>query len=192
MATTGDYNVPNPVWTSIPGFFDYLDLYQKFVDRCVDGDVIVEVGCYLGRSACCLGDMIQKSGKKVTVLAVDIWPSPFIHNDGSGLIVECPFEIFYNNVRQADLAKIIIPIHTESLRAATLVRNGLACVFIDGSHDYENCAADIDAWMPKVRPGGIIAGHDYDGTFPGVIKAATEKLGNRLQIMNRSWFADIP
>lgn len=50
-------------------------------------------------------------------------------------------------------------------------------VYIDAAHDYDNVKADINAWAPKVRVGGIIAGDDfYD--FPsgkgGVMRAATE------------------
>jgi predicted O-methyltransferase YrrM len=34
-------------------------------------------------------------------------------------------------------------------------------VFIDGDHSYEGCAGDIRAWLPHVKPGGIMAIHDY-------------------------------
>jgi predicted O-methyltransferase YrrM len=34
-------------------------------------------------------------------------------------------------------------------------------VYIDAAHDYENTATDIRTWLPKVRKGGILAGHDY-------------------------------
>jgi hypothetical protein len=34
-------------------------------------------------------------------------------------------------------------------------------VYIDGHHNFENCANDICAWTRKVRVGGIVAGHDY-------------------------------
>jgi len=34
-------------------------------------------------------------------------------------------------------------------------------VFIDGNHKYEYVKADLEAWYPKVRQGGIIAGDDY-------------------------------
>lgn len=45
-------------------------------------------------------------------------------------------------------------------------------IFIDAGHTEEECAADIEAWFPLVRPGGFVAGHDYDEKFPGVILAA--------------------
>lgn len=34
-------------------------------------------------------------------------------------------------------------------------------VFIDGDHSYEGCKGDIEAWMPHLVPGGIMAVHDY-------------------------------
>lgn len=34
-------------------------------------------------------------------------------------------------------------------------------VFIDGNHWYSYVVDDIAAWLPKVKPGGILAGHDY-------------------------------
>jgi glycosyltransferase involved in cell wall biosynthesis len=33
--------------------------------------------------------------------------------------------------------------------------------YIDADHRYESVVSDIQAWWPKVRPGGILSGHDY-------------------------------
>lgn len=186
------YPPPAPFWSAVAGFFDYADLYQEFVTRAKDGDVIVEVGCYLGRSGCFLGELIKASKKKITLLCVDTWPVPYAHKDGSGIVIESPFETFYANMRQSFLTKIIVPIRAESVWAAQFVRNELAAVFIDGEHDYDNCLADIKAWLPKVRSGGILAGHDYSDTFPGVMKAANEMFGKKLRFMGQCWIYDKP
>lgn len=34
-------------------------------------------------------------------------------------------------------------------------------VYIDGNHNFQSCTADIAEWSKKVRPDGIISGHDY-------------------------------
>lgn len=49
--------------------------------------------------------------------------------------------------------------------------------FIDANHMYEAVKADIQAWLPKVKRGGWIGGHDYHNTWGGrwgVSKAVTE------------------
>lgn len=43
-------------------------------------------------------------------------------------------------------------------------------IFIDGAHDEANVTADIRAWLPKVRPGGVLCGHDYQQKAPGVMR----------------------
>lgn len=54
----------------------------------------------------------------------------------------------------------------------------LDLVFIDADHSYEGCLADIRAWLPKVKPGGWIGGHDYHNPDPnfrfGVDRAVDE------------------
>jgi hypothetical protein len=47
-------------------------------------------------------------------------------------------------------------------------------VYIDGLHDYASISRDIELWYPKVRTGGIIAGHDYHPDIPDVIRAVDE------------------
>ena len=34
-------------------------------------------------------------------------------------------------------------------------------VYLDAGHDFVNFTLDLDAWKKKIRPGGILAGHDY-------------------------------
>lgn len=69
-------------------------------------------------------------------------------------------------------------LRVDSAEAAKQVPDGsLDFVFIDGDHSYEGCAADIAAWLPKVKPGAWLCGHDYHRPgFPleGVKKAVDE------------------
>jgi hypothetical protein len=49
-----------------------------------------------------------------------------------------------------------------SLEAAKQVLDGsLDFVYIDANHAFVDVVNDIDTWSKKVRPGGIISGHDY-------------------------------
>ena len=45
-------------------------------------------------------------------------------------------------------------------------------IFIDGSHEFEDCYNDIINWYPKVKKNGVIMGHDwYHSSHPGVTKS---------------------
>ena len=37
----------------------------------------------------------------------------------------------------------------------------LVMVYVDGNHSKESCGQDADAWWPKVKSGGVLAGHDF-------------------------------
>lgn len=71
-------------------------------------------------------------------------------------------------------------------------------VYIDAAHDEASVTQDIEAWMPLIRPGGIIAGHDYCEQHPGVIQAVNKfakKTGWELYLTREawaSWFFEIP
>lgn len=51
-------------------------------------------------------------------------------------------------------------------------------VFIDAMHDYESVKNDISLWLPKVKKGGVLSGHDYETEPPGVKKAVDEIFSN--------------
>jgi len=51
----------------------------------------------------------------------------------------------------------------------------LDLVFIDADHSEAGVLSDLEAWVPKVRPGGIVAGHDYAARHHPGVKAAVER-----------------
>lgn len=61
--------------------------------------------------------------------------------------------------------------------------------FVDADHLYEAVKADIDAWVPKIRYGGMMLGHDYSPAFPGVMKAVDEVFGRPLKHPDCVWGA---
>lgn len=53
---------------------------------------------------------------------------------------------------------------TSTAAAATVPDGSLDFVYIDGNHAKAYVLADLEAWAPKVRSGGIVSGHDYEIT----------------------------
>ena len=80
-------------------------------------------------------------------------------------------------------------IRKPSLQAVEYIEdNSLDFVFIDADHSYEGCKADIQAWLPKLKPGGLLSGHDYDHPeLPGVKQAVDEFCTPEIG-KNRTWF----
>jgi hypothetical protein len=69
-------------------------------------------------------------------------------------------------------------------------------VYLDARHDRASVGEDLRQWLPRVRAGGILAGHDYvDGSFAngefGVRSAVDSFFGTR-SLRVRSTFTDQP
>lgn len=77
-------------------------------------------------------------------------------------------------------------IRTTSLKAAKLFpEQYFDLVFLDGDHFYEAIIKDIPAWLPLVKQGGLLIGHDYANIEgkTGVKKAVDEIFGNQVEIV---------
>ncbi len=62
---------------------------------------------------------------------------------------------------------------TSVVAAGIFPDNYFDFVYIDADHRYEYVVLDIEFWLPKVKKGGILGGHDY-GNEAGVKKAVDE------------------
>ena len=80
--------------------------------------------------------------------------------------------------------------------AGRIPHHSLDFVYLDARHDYASVSEDLRTWFPMLRPGGILAGHDYiDGTFVngefGVRSAVDEFFAARGLVV-RVTFTDSP
>lgn len=69
---------------------------------------------------------------------------------------------FFDEVLERMKDKKFMFIRKTSLEATEDIGDeSLDFVYIDANHSHEHSFADISAWHKKVRPGGIVSGHDY-------------------------------
>ena len=69
-------------------------------------------------------------------------------------------------------------------------------VFIDANHQFESVDQDISAWLPKIRHGGIISGHDIDSRKDklgiwGVRRAVEKHFGKKFNIDSNVWWSAV-
>lgn len=155
-------------YQTIDGWCDYQDIYQEAIRNAEDGAVFVEIGAFKGKSGAFAGVEILNSGKKITLNLVDHFKGNTEHLDVKSTWYESElaqnpeylFELCTKNLEPVkDVVNII---RRSSVQAAKQFKaNSLDFIFIDGSHDTVSVCLDIDTWYPKLKVGGIIAGHDY-------------------------------
>ncbi len=159
---------------TIQGWCSFERLYASEVARCSDGAVFCEVGSWLGKSAAFMGTEIINSGKSIRLWCVDTFSG-----DGADY-EEYPavrdgrqYETFLKNIEP--VSTVVKPLRMRSLLAAKELHEcDFDFVFLDGDHHYEEIKADLEAWWPRVKPGGHLAGHDYYYAGQGVARAVNE------------------
>lgn len=150
-------------YQNIHGWFNYEGLYSEMVERFRSGSKFVEVGSWVGRSACYLAVEIINSGKDIKLDCVDMWYAKDIPElkDEDVVVKGTLYKDFLKNIEP--VKGIITPVRMTSMEACdTYADNSIDFVFLDADHSKEGILADINGWSSKVRSGGVIAGHDYD------------------------------
>ncbi len=179
------YNMEH-FWSSIEGFLDHFEIYDLALQR-VDVGHFVEIGTYRGRSASYLGVEIHNNRKNIKVDTVDHYDESYDHSADS----TDAYEIVIKNLKP--VSHIVNVINMKSVLAAKKYKNkSLDLVYIDASHDYESVKEDIQAWLPKVKKGGIISGDDYG--WEGVKGAVKDLLPDAQGIgfNDSNWYYIIP
>lgn len=81
----------------------------------------------------------------------------------------------FTNERLSSFGDRFVMIRNTTSLAYDQVNEIVDFIFIDALHTYEGVLGDLEIWYNKVKPGGLISGHDYDHpNFPGVTVAVDE------------------
>lgn len=120
-----------------------------------------EIGTDQGEYA----EVLMKANENLSLLCIDPWKAkaykkgeqPESNEDQE--FFDKRFEETTERLQQFANAHII---RSTSMEVVEIVGDKtLDFVYIDGNHDFINVAQDIHYWFNKVKPGGILAGHDY-------------------------------
>jgi hypothetical protein len=180
---------------SIAGLFE---LMQNIPERAT----IAEIGCYAGESTEVL------ASKASVLVCVDPWVADNLKKkDGESYI---PSEITIQDIEAA------FKIRMAPWREYLKMRNNNSGIrvfkgnsvdvaitfddmifdlgYIDADHFYPSVCADIRAWLPKIKIGGFIGGHDYnDEQWSTEINRAVDELlgGPDMTFQDCSWLKRI-
>lgn len=180
-----------------------LDVLSKWCNK-YRPSVIIEVGSWLGRSTSVFGKYARDNG--AIVIAVDWWKD----NPDVGLFIKNNnidvFNQFMQNINELGLSRNVSALAMDSIEASCLINDSsIDMIFIDADHRYSKVSRDIRYWYPKLIPGGVICGHDFEafeydedfievdvheGKHHGVIKAVTEFFGDRVVQEERMWLVE--
>lgn len=141
-----------------------VQLYKLSRQSCV----IVEIGSYVGASACCFGVAAKEHGE-AKVICIDTWNNDAMTEGGRNT-----WDEFTKNT--VEFKDFIIPVRGFSTDVVDAVSNSTSSadlLFIDGDHSYGGVKADWEAYKHLLNPGSVVIFHDY-GWAEGVQRVVHE------------------
>lgn len=178
-------------YTEIEGWCEdeIITLYDRAIKEAKDGSVFVEIGCYKGKSTCYMIDAIKRSGKKISFYVFD--------NFSTLGDVE---QEFLENLGEDRLRRIKFLKRDSVVASRRFENNSVDFLFIDTDHFAHQLTKELLAWIPKIKLGGLISGHDHHhndlkdafdivgiGVY-NVIYSRLINLDNNLSFRGTSWW----
>jgi hypothetical protein len=184
-------------WHEIDGWFRWRSAQEEAVHRFPEKSCFVEVGTYLGRSLCSLGELVELSGKRIVLIGVDTCrgsgPEGPNGKDYHGKAAAQGGGTFagtlHRNILDCGYGDAISLIIAESVAASGLFADkSVDWVHLDARHEYDSVKSDISAWLPKVKLGGWLSGDDYDELkWPELVRAVGELLPGAEPWSTQQW-----
>lgn len=200
--TCSDHVIPISVMEKILKPFEQRGF--AITKRAPRNAALAEIGVLIGQTS----EFILRTRKDVSLLMIDSWltadkqPERYKATGDDHALHADPARVKSHRSQAEARAKLfpgratIMPL-TSSEAAAKVVDGSLDLVFIDADHSKEGVTEDISLWLPKVKAGGWIGGHDYRNPDPrfrfGVTEAVDEwaaAAGRPIETdLNFTWFA---
>lgn len=134
---------------------------------------MIEIGSYAGEST----EIFCQNFKFVVTI------DPYIDGyDKSDLACQhAPMEevlkSFQERMIKYENVALIKASSDDAIEHGLIVNKKVDFVYIDGLHTYEQVKKDIQNYLPLIKKGGFIGGHDYHPDWQPVIDAVNEILG---------------
>ncbi len=158
---------PDPKWW-MDGYHDYNKYFVGFIHMLNDlwGDWntyadkkkwnMIEIGSYMGESIL----LFNSIGIFNEIHSIEPFEGHEQHMVDYGYDWDFVKEEFKTNTR---LCKNIIQYEDYSYNVVdNFEDNSIDFIYIDGDHSYAGVKRDVELFIPKVKNGGFIGGHDYD------------------------------
>ena len=145
-------------------------IMQQYATEMVN-DVAVEIGSYLGKSACYIGTAMPDAAH---LFCIDPWNNSNV-NRYKFKFTDENLLMFNENVRLCGLESRVTPIQGFSSEVSASWEKPISLLYIDGGHEYDEVLEDIDGFWPHMVSGGVILFDDYSEAFPGLVRAVNER-----------------
>lgn len=158
--------------------------YARFA-RGLTGGVFVEVGSWKGRSTSFIGKICNANGTRL--VCIDHWQGS---NDSlqpryeAALAIEDVQATFRANMKELGIEVEVIA-EPSRVAAQRFAPGSVDRVFLDASHDGPSVAEDLALWSDRLRPDGVLAGHDYGANHPGLTAAVDAFAAARGMVVRR-------
>lgn len=160
---------------------DYtFGLIYEVLDKIPEDATIVELGSFVGGSIIRITNKLKELNKldNVNIHVVDNWICENISYEGRqwSQVHDNFLEKFLDNVKIAGIFdKLTINCSDSLVPVDSHQDNTIDLLFVDDGHTYPHTKNVLEAWLPKVKIGGYIIGHDFSSN--GVEMAVKEILG---------------
>ena len=168
------------------GWFSEEDIeeYKRLYSNLFDATVTAEIGVFYGRSICSVAEIIKE--KNIIVHCFDA----FSKTERLDIVERTRRNHYFN--RFIAMKKIFIEnITSFGIQDNCIIHEGISWemlsylpndffdfIFIDGDHSYDGALQDITVSKLKIKPNGVIAGHDYNHPpEEGLRRAVHESFG---------------
>jgi predicted O-methyltransferase YrrM len=176
----------------IQGWMSHEELgcLYDLAKECLEKESLaVEIGSWKGRSAYVLGHACREKGARL--ICIDT----FCGCDSQRELYQESMKVGIEKFIEENIAKNTagLPINFIAGNSIDVYKDiadgALAFCFIDGDHYNPGVKLDLDNYWPKVKAGGIFAGHDYSNEFPDVVSEVSQKFPDIIQkeIKNTIW-----
>ena len=167
------------------GFIELLTVLSNKLDK--TDYTMIEIGSYMGESTM----MFASTGLFSTIYSIDPLEGYEEFNEMHNYSWEFVRDEFTKNTKYFDS---IVHLQDFSYNVIDKFENdSIDFIYIDGSHGVEDVKRDLNLYLPKLKSGGILAGHDYnENAWPDLIKVVNEIVGKPdILFSDTSWFKSI-